>query len=104
LQNGGLKIGQVIKIPPAGNGNPSTNADVAVNTAVPEKKMPIKAEPVASNTTAGTETITHVVAPKETLYSLSKKYNVTVDEIKQQNQALLSKGLQIGQTLTIRKQ
>jgi LysM repeat protein len=37
------------------------------------------------------------------LYSLSKKYNVSVDEIKQQNEVLLKNGLQIGQILTIKK-
>jgi LysM repeat protein len=37
------------------------------------------------------------------LYSLSKKYGVTVDEIRIQNQAALAEGLKIGQSLTITK-
>jgi len=109
LQNGGLKVGQVIQIPPVKN-NGQSAALVVTEKAAPEKKQtpksaPMTTEPVAAApTSSGTETVTHVVAPKETLYSLSKRYNVTVDEIKQQNQTLLTKGLQIGQTLTIKKQ
>ena len=39
---------------------------------------------------------------KETLYSLSKLYNVSVSEIMEQNKFLTNKGLQVGQTLTIK--
>lgn len=109
LQNGGLKVGQVIQIPPVKNNGQSTSVTV-MEKAAPEKKhtpkaAPTTTEPIAASPVSSVaETVTHVVAPKETLYSLSKRYNVTVDEIKQQNQALLTKGLQIGQTLTIKKQ
>ena len=47
--------------------------------------------------------IIHKVLPNETLYSLSKKYQVTVDEIIVQNNELLKNGMKIGQTLTIKK-
>jgi LysM repeat protein len=106
LQNGALKVGQVIKMPPSPSGA-SQNTVTATSNAAPEKKETVKATPVPENTASASssdsETVTHVVAPKETLYSLSKRYNVTIDEIKQQNQALLAKGLQIGQTLTIKR-
>lgn len=109
LQHGGLKVGQVLQMPPVKNSG--QNAEVVVTEkAAPEKKQTPKSTPVTAEPKAETyspswaETVTHVVAPKETLYSLSKKYGVTVDEIKQQNPALLNKGLQIGQTLTIKKQ
>lgn len=49
------------------------------------------------------ESVEHTVAPKETLYSLSRRYNVSVDDIKRQNDKLLKRGLQIGQVLTIRR-
>lgn len=52
---------------------------------------------------ASGESVEHTVAPKETLYSLSRLYNVPVDEIKRQNEKLLKRGLQIGQVLTIRR-
>lgn len=45
--------------------------------------------------------ITHKVKTGETLYGLSKKYNVSVSALQQNNSELLKKGLQIGQKLTI---
>lgn len=48
-------------------------------------------------------TLTHKVKSHETLFGLSKEYNITVDELKDQNQKLLKNGLQVGQVLTIKK-
>lgn len=44
---------------------------------------------------------THLVQPKETLFSLSRQYGVTVDAIKSANAELLKEGLKIGQTIKI---
>ena len=54
-----------------------------------------------SVTPQNTNPTTHLVQPKETLYSLSKQYNVTVDAIKAANADLLVNGLQIGQNIKI---
>lgn len=43
---------------------------------------------------------THIVAPKETLFSISRKYKVSVDELNAANPSLAN-GLQIGQELSI---
>lgn len=43
----------------------------------------------------------HKVEPKETLYSLSRQYNVSVDKLKKANPDLQEKGLQIGMELII---
>ena len=48
-----------------------------------------------------TKSIIHVVAPKETLYGIEKKYAVSEEALKQANPFLEKDGLQIGQTLTI---
>ena len=45
--------------------------------------------------------ITHQVLPKETLYGIQKKYDVTDEALKQANPFLEKDGLQIGQVLTI---
>ena len=45
----------------------------------------------------------HDVQPKETLYSLSKKYNVSIDDIKAANSNILEEGLKFGQTIKIPK-
>lgn len=58
--------------------------------------------PADSNTAETVSEVKHKVEKGETLYSLSRKYNVSVDDIKSQNEDLLKKGLQIGQVLTIR--
>ncbi|WMJ72942.1 LysM peptidoglycan-binding domain-containing protein [Cytophagaceae bacterium ABcell3] len=44
--------------------------------------------------------IIHKVEPKETLFALSRRYNVSVDEIKKENPEVAS-GLQIGQLVSI---
>lgn len=43
----------------------------------------------------------HTVEPKETLYSLSKKFNISVEELKLANPALETSGVQIGLVLKI---
>lgn len=43
----------------------------------------------------------HLVTPKETLYSISRDYNVNVDDLKNLNENLLKNGLKIGQTIKI---
>ena len=106
LKNG-LKIGQIIKIPK------EKTVDIQQSTSIEgenskketvkvEKPKPVVAQDIAVDSNSES-TIKHKVAPKETLYSLSKKYNVSVDDIKQQNEVLLKNGLQIGQILTINK-
>ncbi|MCV9929934.1 LysM peptidoglycan-binding domain-containing protein [Flavobacterium sp. LS1R49] len=45
--------------------------------------------------------ITHTVAAKETLFGLSKQYNVSVEAIQNVNASILTDGLKIGQELVI---
>jgi LysM repeat protein len=73
--DGGLAVGQLLKVP-----------------YVPKTK---------TSTTSSGEVI-HIVAAKETLFSISKLYNVTVDEIKSWNN-LSDNNLSTGQKLTIKK-
>ena len=88
IQKEGLKTGQVVVIPSA-----KKEPSVSIVNSTKESEIKDKVE----------EFIKHKVEPKETLYGLSKKYNVSVDEIKQKNEAVLQNGLQIGQILIIRK-
>jgi LysM repeat protein len=55
-----------------------------------------------SEITDNEEEIKHKVKVGETLYSLSKEYNISVSEIMEQNKFLSKKGLQVGQILTIK--
>jgi LysM repeat protein len=56
---------------------------------------------ISSGLTPESPTITHVVAPKETLYGLATQYGVKVEDIKASNETTLAKGLQVGQEINI---
>lgn len=106
----GLQVGQIVKIPT------ENSIDIKQSTATGEETKTVKptrttaesstTKPVAVQSSAveasSGSSIKHKVEPKETLYSLSKKYNVSVDEIKMQNETLLKNGLKIGQILNIK--
>lgn len=86
----GIQLDSVLLIPP------SEVVSSASNT--------VTAQPTATLTTvANTQTnpTTHLVQPKETLYSLSKQYGITVDELKAANGNLLDNGLKIGMNIKI---
>lgn len=102
LATKGLQIGQVVKIPKGKTVDvqQSTSVDAPVVRSEKSKETSVAS---TQNNSSNSEVITHKVEPKETLYSLSRKYNVPVDQIKSQNEDLLKNGLQIGQTLTIKK-
>ncbi|MFD1604259.1 NlpC/P60 family protein [Flavobacterium artemisiae] len=57
-----------------------------------------KSNSVAENTNS---TGSHEVLQKETLWGISKKYNVSVDDLKKANPLLETEGLKIGQLITI---
>lgn len=74
----GLKEGQVLRIP----------VDRATGPAI---EIPVE---------GGDSLVPHTVAPKETLYSLSKQYGVSIDELIKANPALVD-GLKAGQVIYI---
>lgn len=81
----GLKVGEYLKIPKKGTENSnSTNADNE-----PEKDKD--------------KYIYHKVKKKETLYSLSKKYNTTIRQILAENPELKDRPLNDGETIRILK-
>jgi LysM repeat protein len=85
----GLQPGQVLAII-----KPTYNEQITGDSQIDESVT-------ATTTTESSSEVKHKVQKGETLFYLAKKYNVSVDEIKMQNEALLKKGLQIGQVLTI---
>ncbi|MBF7090001.1 C40 family peptidase [Flavobacterium sp. ALJ2] len=58
-------------------------------------------EAIASNTDSLQKTTTHEILPKETLYGISKQYQLTVEELKKANPKLESEGLKIGKQIII---
>ena len=74
--------------------NPSADAGLEIGQIL---KVPYTKKVVSAGNGS-----THTVAAKETMYSISRLYGVSIDEIKQWNN-LKDNSLSIGQTLAIRK-
>lgn len=88
----GIQLDSVLLIPPSQS---ESTAYVGSQTT------PVTITPTTTNTTKNTNPTTHLVQPKETLYSLSKQYNVTIDALKAANGDLLNNGLKIGMNVKI---
>jgi len=82
--------------------NPDSQNGIKENTIllVPTQSLPVPSVPEKEKTTKVSNTI-HEVQAKETLYSLSKRYNVSVEEIAKANGDTIKNGLQIGQKVII---
>jgi len=83
--------------------NPEAKEGIGVN-----EKLVIPVSNSSTSTTAYVENTAeflsfkeHVVRKKETLYSLSKEYGVSIDNLKRFNKQLYAKELQIGETIQI---
>jgi LysM repeat protein len=94
----GLTIGQVLKIP-----SKTTMAPLGETPAVtvaPLKSEVPKVAPVKKEPSKAATAIYHTVAKKEGLYGISKKYNVSIDDIKKWNN-LGGDGLSEGMNLIV---
>ena len=80
----GLKIGQdlIFLSPPVVN-----NADTSAKTA--------------NYTYDDKDAVVHTVLPQETLYSIARTYNVSVEDIIDKNEVTLKDGLQVGQQIKV---
>lgn len=81
--------------------NPNAPKILKLNSVllIPNKNAKPAQAPIqtAVNNTSGS----HEVLQKETLWGISKKYNVSVDDLKKANPALETEGLKIGQQIII---
>lgn len=97
----GLQIGQKIKIPASGQVvlpvAPAASVVKPTVAAAPPKATTVETVLVEQNVP-----IRHVVAQGETLFRISKNFNVDVNDVKQWN-SLTSDDVKIGQTLVINK-
>lgn len=93
LMKNNLQAGQTLIIPDG------TIVGSKQNELVFQPKKEVQTESTKSDSD---EIVKHKVAPQETLYGLSKKYNVSIDTIISQNEKVLKNGLQAGQVLTIK--
>ncbi|GIQ58234.1 hypothetical protein Flavo103_13700 [Flavobacterium collinsii] len=85
--------------------NPDARNGVKPNTVllIPTSgtKAAVKTDVASVKSSTPGKTVTHEVQPKETLFGIEKKYNVSDEALKAANPFLVKDGLQIGQTLTI---
>ncbi len=87
----GIKESDVILIPSSVVAKSS--ADTPKSTANTTEKSDTKR--------ANNSAKTHTAKPKETLYSISRDYNVNVEDLKNANADILKDGLKVGQTVKI---
>lgn len=93
-----LSLGQKLKIPASGqtverNGESKSKSQ----PQIPKDAQPSAPPPVHTNVSGA---LTHTVLPKETMYGISKKYGVTIDQIKQWN-SMADNNLEIGQVIAV---
>ncbi len=89
----GLKTGQLILIP----------VTKETKKAIANLRKESAQKPAIKNDTAQeTNFVEHIVEKKQTLFAISKKYNITQDELKKNNPEL-ENGLKTGMTLRIPK-
>jgi LysM repeat protein len=93
-----LKLGEILKVPY----HKATPSKIITNTAKEEPKKNIPATSQTNNPGTYQAKHTHKVGKGETLFSISKKYNVTVPQVKEWNN-LTSNNLKLGQELIIQK-
>lgn len=93
-----LSLGQKLKIPASGQTVERNGESKAVTPPVVTPKPAVTTVPPANKNASGV--LTHTVQPKETMYGISKKYGVTIDQIKQWN-SMADNNLEIGQVIAV---
>jgi cell wall-associated NlpC family hydrolase len=99
LETSGLKIGQKIAIP--GNATSTEIAVVPQAKKSSQKALVAMESQIAETESAIAEQTTIEVLPKETKYSITKKYGITIKEFDKANPTLGVKSLRAGQKINI---
>ncbi len=81
----GINIGQILNV-----GKVEKNEATAIDSSEPNKETVLDSLKVIPDDRKIIRFITHKVKRKETLYSIAKKYNITVEDIKKNNKRLYS--------------
>ncbi|MCG9791199.1 peptidoglycan endopeptidase [Flavobacterium algicola] len=77
--------------------NPEAKNGIRIQSSL---LIPIEAGK-SSSSSSSSEVVIHEVIAKESPYSISRKYNISVDELYKSNPSIKDGGLQIGQKITI---
>ncbi|UII27274.1 LysM peptidoglycan-binding domain-containing protein [Fulvivirga maritima] len=98
----GLEVGQIVKIPYEKSKAKLVASKPKDTPAAPVREVEKETAVVANDPGKKPEQIIHVVKPKETVYSISRQYNVSIDDLKSWNN-LKDNILDIGQELIIKQ-
>jgi LysM repeat protein len=110
LEKEGLKIGQIINIPQTALDNfadtKTTSKPIEVKMSNYSKKETPKQEVVVlpkveENISIPTEGIDHEVLPRESLYSIAKKYGIKLADLQKANPILENTSLKVGQKIIV---
>ena len=110
LEKEGLKIGQTIKIPQTALKDfaiaKETEKSIDVKTPNGSKKSILKEEIVVSpsvnqKSEVPAEGIEHEVLPKESLYSIAKKYGIKLKDLQNANPELVNTSIKVGQKISV---
>lgn len=100
LETSELKIGQKITIP----GNAKSNSEIAVasQTKKTSQNKPVEMVSQSSEATNSNPEFTSIeVLPKESKYSITRKYGITIEDFNKANPKLGVKSLKVGQKVLI---
>lgn len=90
----------IFELNPHAKGILKLQAELKIPDQNAKKQTKLKAK-TKTTPVADTKTIEYEVLPKETLFSVAKKFNLTVAELKKSNPNLGKKGLQTGKKITV---
>jgi LysM repeat protein len=105
----GIKAGQTLSIPEKVAEKEKSSTSLKEKIDVKKINSKITSVPTlidakkneVQTTDLSSDKKTHVVQPKETLFSIARLYNVSVQDLDSYNEAILKDGLRIGQSINI---
>jgi LysM repeat protein len=102
--NSGIQVGQTIKFPKSNsivaNTVAKVNTPASNTTTAPAKKETKPSTTVAQSSGGSTSSVSHVVKPKETVFSISKLYNVDISNLVEANN-ITSNSIKVGEKLIV---
>jgi LysM repeat protein len=102
--NSGIQVGQTIKFPKSNSivANTVAKASTPATTtpAAPTKKETKPNTAVVQSSGGSTSSVSHVVKPKETVFSISKLYNVDISNLVEANN-ITSNSIKVGEKLIV---
>jgi len=100
----GLKLGSEIKIPKTEKKSSVIGENTSKDKTKNKESKPLEEKDSKKSTTEKVKELPefHLVEQGQTLYTISKLYGISIDEINEKNPEVLENGLKAGKTISIR--